>query len=249
MAGWSRVNSSWWSGCMTNLWGRDCHCQLCSPWQGNLHPHRWHHLLENIAVEYYMFCRDDENYLPAWTSVWRDLPVTLPHMSTKLTHEVRNTGLERRQTTQTKQPITLKASFPVNKVPGFLSADKESLLGSVLLQGNHLKQKPWVAAVLKSFSGTLWLSGIVLTVHFLDQAAGNTSRLCFPGLLMNCQVENIKKYRENEITFASRICSSQIHAGYYSSSRHLLVPTGFIFQYFPAQWKMYKSLGPLLLVL
>lgn len=63
-------------------------------------------------------------------------------MSTKLTHEVRNTGLERRQTTQTKQPITLKARFPVNKVPGFLSADKESLLGSVLLQGNLLKQKP-----------------------------------------------------------------------------------------------------------
>lgn len=33
----------------------------------------------------------------------------------------------------------------------------------------------------------------------------------------------LRNVGEKEITFASRVCSSQIHAGYYSSSRHPLV--------------------------
>lgn len=39
----------------------------------------------------------------------RDLPVTPPHVSNKLTNEGINAGLERSQKTKIRQPINLKA--------------------------------------------------------------------------------------------------------------------------------------------
>lgn len=117
-------------------------------------------------------------------------------------------------------------------------------------KATHLQQKPWMAAVLKSFSGTLWFSGIVLTVSFLDQATGNRSRLCLPGLLMNCQAERHKEMPEKMklpllrvfVLRKSTLAITHHHVTFW-------FPTGFIFHYFPAYWKMYKSPGPLLLIL
>lgn len=117
------------------------------PRLGNLHQNQWLHVTSRVWKHSYTWpwngvvFKDSERRLPVWTGTFvpRELAVTLPHVSNKLTNEDINVGLERGPTTKIRQPINRKHVCQLMKCSWALECWQGVCVGKCfLLQGIHL---------------------------------------------------------------------------------------------------------------